>query len=259
MLKVALKGLLARPLRTLLTGFAVVLGVAFVAATFVFTDTINASFKDLFERTSKGVDVSVSKPSAVDEPFAEPEPLPAEMVDRVRAVDGVAAAAGSVEAPVNLLDREGEVTGGGGPPTLLVSLREDRFQPLDFTEGEPPQGPGDVALDRATADRYDFGVGDPVTIAGQPAAKRYRLSGIATLDELESLGLPTAVMTLPETQRVAGMEGEVVEILVAAEDGTTPAALKAAVSASSARACRSSRARSRPTSRPAISATLWAS
>ena len=58
-IKLAFKGLLARKLRTVLTGFAVVLGVAFVAGTFIFTDTIDASFKDLFERTSKGVDVSV--------------------------------------------------------------------------------------------------------------------------------------------------------------------------------------------------------
>ena len=66
MLKVGLKGLLARKLRTALTGFAVVIGVAFVAGTFVFTDTIDASFKDLFERTSKGVDVNVQSRLAVE-------------------------------------------------------------------------------------------------------------------------------------------------------------------------------------------------
>jgi putative ABC transport system permease protein len=56
-LRLALRGLLARKLRTVLTGFAVVLGVAFVTGTFVFTDTIDASFKNLFERAQKGVDV----------------------------------------------------------------------------------------------------------------------------------------------------------------------------------------------------------
>jgi putative ABC transport system permease protein len=59
-LKLALRGLLARKLRSALTGFAVVIGVAFVAGTFVFTDTIDESFKDLFERVSKGVDVNVT-------------------------------------------------------------------------------------------------------------------------------------------------------------------------------------------------------
>ena len=56
MLKVALKGLGARKLRTALTGFAVVIGVAFVVGTLVFTDTINESFKNLFERVQKGVE-----------------------------------------------------------------------------------------------------------------------------------------------------------------------------------------------------------
>jgi putative ABC transport system permease protein len=85
-LKVALKGLLARKLRTALTGFAVVIGVAFVAGTFVFTDTIDASFKDLFERASKGTDVSVQSRLAVEEDFATPPPMPAETLERVRSV-----------------------------------------------------------------------------------------------------------------------------------------------------------------------------
>ena len=77
MLKIALKGLWARKLRTVLTGFAVVLGVAFVAGTFVFTDTIDASFKDLFERTPKGTDVSVQARLAVEADFAAPPTMPA--------------------------------------------------------------------------------------------------------------------------------------------------------------------------------------
>ena len=89
MLKVALKGLGARKLRTALTGFAVVIGVAFVAGTFVFTDTIDASFKDLFERTQKGTDVSVQARLAVDEAFAPPPTMPADTLKRVEAVPGV--------------------------------------------------------------------------------------------------------------------------------------------------------------------------
>ena len=52
MARMALRGLWARKLRTALTGFAVVIGVAFVSGTFIFTDTISASFTDLFERVS---------------------------------------------------------------------------------------------------------------------------------------------------------------------------------------------------------------
>ena len=89
MIKLAFKGLLARKLRTVLTGFAVVLGVAFVAGTFIFTDTIDASFKDLFERTSKGTDVSVQSKLAVEADFAAPPTMPADTLERVQSVDGV--------------------------------------------------------------------------------------------------------------------------------------------------------------------------
>ena len=81
MIKLAFKGLLARKLRTVLTGFAVVIGVAFVAGTFVFTDTIDASFKDLFERTSKGTDVSVKSKLEVEADFAAPPTMPADTLD----------------------------------------------------------------------------------------------------------------------------------------------------------------------------------
>jgi putative ABC transport system permease protein len=130
MLKIALKGLLARKLRTALTGFAVVIGVAFVAGTFIFTDTIDASFKDLFERTQKGVDVSVQGRLAVEADFAAPPTMPADTLPKVQAVSGVEEAAGSVSADGTLLDREGEPILSQGPPTIIVSAGPERFDPL---------------------------------------------------------------------------------------------------------------------------------
>src|SRR3954465_8278575 len=103
-----MRGLWAPKLRTGLPGFAVVLGVAFVAGTFVFTDTIDASFKDLFERAQKGTDVTATPKVAGGEAFRAPPTMPASILDRVKAVDGVDAAQGNVSADGNLLDRRGE-------------------------------------------------------------------------------------------------------------------------------------------------------
>src|SRR3954468_4248851 len=108
MLKLAFKGLFAPKLRTALTGFAVVLGVAFVAGTFVFTDTIDASFRDLFERASKGTDVSVQSRQAVDADFEQAPTMPADTLEKVESVDGVEEAFGSVSYDVTLLDRKGD-------------------------------------------------------------------------------------------------------------------------------------------------------
>ena len=231
MLKVALKGLWARKLRTALTGFAVVIGVAFVAGTFVFTDTIDASFKDLFERASKGTDVSVQSQRAVEVDFEDPPPMEASTLERVQSVDGVAEAAGYVNGQVALLDREGEPILSSGPPTLLLSSGPERFDPLTYLEGGPPGSDDEVVIDKATADEFDWREGDTVTIAGRQPKKDYTISGVARLGDSDNLaGSRMAVVTLAEAQRVLAEDGYV-DISVAAESGTTPEELKAAIAA----------------------------
>src|SRR3990170_1254226 len=59
-LKLALRGVLAHKVRLAMTALAIVLGVAFVAGTYVFTDSIKASFSDLFDDVNSGVDLYVS-------------------------------------------------------------------------------------------------------------------------------------------------------------------------------------------------------
>ncbi|HWM07849.1 MAG TPA: ABC transporter permease, partial [Solirubrobacteraceae bacterium] len=231
MLKVALKGLLARKLRTALTGFAVVIGVAFVAGTFVFTDTIDASFKDLFERASKGTDVSVQSRLAVEEDFATPPPMDPSTLERVQGVDGVAEAAGFVSADATLLDPDGEVITSGGPPTLLLSDGPERFDPFTYVEGGPPEGADEVVIDKATADEFGWHDGDTVTVAAREPQKQYTVSGIARLGDSDNLaGSRMVLMTLEEAQRVLREDGYH-DISVAATSGTSPEELKSRIAA----------------------------
>src|SRR4051812_31040933 len=229
MLKLAFKGLFARKLRTVLTGFAVVLGVAFVAGTFVFTDTIDASFKDLFERTSKGVDVSVQSHLAVEADFAAPPTMAAGTLDRVRSVSGVEEADGSVSGDVNLLDDQGKAITSNGPPTIAVTTGAERFDPLTYVEGGKPTSGDQIAIDKSTADKYGWKPGAEVTVAGRAPAKAYTVSGVATLGGSENLaGSRLVVFTLPEGQKVTGHDGYD-DISVAAAGGTSPEELKAAI------------------------------
>ena len=100
--------------------------MAFVAGTFVFTDTIDASFKDLFERVQRGVDVSVQQKQAVEEDFGVPPTMPSDTLERVQSVPGVEEAAGYVSADGSLLDPEGEPILSNGPPTIIVTSGPDR-------------------------------------------------------------------------------------------------------------------------------------
>ena len=227
MLRVALRGLLARKLRSALTAVAVVVGVAFVSGTFVFTDTIDAAFTDLFERTEKGVDVSVRPPRIVDTELQEPPTMPASVLARVRGVPGVEAAEGIVQGQGLVLDRRGRPLTSAGPPTLLLSTRPERFQPLDYVAGRAPAAPGEAALDRSTARKLGHEVGSRVTVAGRAPARAYTVSGIVTLGEANNLGgARVVVLTVPEAQRITGHRGYD-EVVVAAAGGTSPEALKA--------------------------------
>jgi putative ABC transport system permease protein len=207
--KLALKGLLSRKLRSVLTGFAVVIGVAFVVGTLVFTDTIDESFKNLFERTQQGVDVAVEARQAVKSDFSVPPTMPASTLEKVKATPGVEAAEGGVSSDGTLLDREGKPIVSNGPPTLLISVNtEKRFDPLDYEDGGPPGSDSEVVLDRGTANKYDFKVGDTVTVSSTAPAKQFTVSGIASLGGQDNLGGARMVlMTLPETQRMTGHDG----------------------------------------------------
>lgn len=232
MTRMALRGLLARKLRTALTGFAVVIGVAFVAGTFIFTDTINASFDDLFERVSKGVDVNVTAKQPVEGDFGgRIQPLPPGTFEKVEAAPGVEAAEARFETEVTIFDKDGDSIGGNGPPSIIFSTNEERFDPLSYVEGDRADDPGEVTLDKATADRHDFQVGDKLKIAGRAPAKEYDLVGITKLGDQNSLGIVSMTMPLEEVQRIADRPGQITEIAVAAEGGTTPEQLKADISA----------------------------
>jgi putative ABC transport system permease protein len=228
--RIAMRGLLARKLRTVLTGFAVVLGVAFVAGTFVFTDTIDASFKNLFERAHQGEDVNIEASQPVKQDFGAPPTMPKATLDRVKGLPGVKAAEGNVNANGTLLDNKGKPILSGGPPTIILSASTNKiFQALEYKEGSSPTTADQIALDKGTADKYHWKPGDRVTLAGRAPKKTYTVSGIATLGGSNSTGgARYAILQLAEAQRVTGHAGYD-DISLAADGGTSPEQLKAAV------------------------------
>jgi putative ABC transport system permease protein len=89
--KVALRGIGARKLRAFTTWLAIFLGVALVAGTYVLTDTINKSFEEIFSESLKGTDVAITARQDIQTNDATPPWFSADLIDRVRKVDGVEA------------------------------------------------------------------------------------------------------------------------------------------------------------------------
>ncbi len=233
MTSLALRNLGARKLRTFLTSLAIVLGVMMVAGTYVLTDTIEQSFDKIFAESNKGVDAVVSSDQKVDTADGQEAPIDAGVLQTVRGVDGVAAADGGISDPqVAIIDANGDRIGGGGAPTFAFSTTLDRFDPLSYPEGGPPQSDNEVVIDKAAAEKGGFELGDTVTLAGKTEAKQYKLVGIATLGDVESFGgASIALLTLPEAQRITDKQGKFDQITVAADEGVSQETLAKQIAA----------------------------
>jgi putative ABC transport system permease protein len=236
MLALSLRGIATRKLRTALTAFAVVLGVALVSGTYMLTDTIDKSFDEVFTTANRGVDVVVTPKRLFDADMegaaVQPEELRAALLDAVRRVPGVALAAGSVFLPGQIYDQDDEPLITTGAPMFITDTNPARFDPFEYEEGHPPRGPREMAIDKGSADRAGFELGDMVRLSGEGPQEAFRLVGIAKFGEENSLaGAAIAIVSPPEAQRLLGLRDEFTQISVAAAPGTTPGELARAITA----------------------------
>ena len=133
MWKVTRKGLLAHKLRFLLTAIAVMLGVAFISGTFVFTATIQSTFDSLFANIYKGTDAQVRAREVLNSnqngPGSNTRPrIPASLEEVVRRAPGVAAAEGNVQldyAQVVTGEREGDRDAGTGRADVGIRMESE--------------------------------------------------------------------------------------------------------------------------------------
>jgi putative ABC transport system permease protein len=201
MWKATIRGLLARKVRLVLTALAILLGVSFVSATYVLTDTVKQSFDAVFSQTLSNVDLSVRGASLLGGDVSNPGRIPDGVVEQVRRVPGVARAQGVVQTvSATFVDRGGDTIGGNGPPTIGISWVADG--PFRLTAGRAPRGPGQVAMDAGTAAKQGFAVGDTVRILLSGAAEKYRIVGLFSIGETRDFGAVTwAAFDLATAQR----------------------------------------------------------
>jgi len=228
--RAVLKGLLAHKLRLLLTGIAVVLGVAFVAGTFVLTDTINRTFDTLFAEISAGTDITVRAESGFGDAAnleSSRDALPASLLATVRAVRGVAAADGSVGGYAQFVDKKGKAVVTGGAPTLGFNWTDPDQSPLTLRAGREPQRPGEVVVDAVTARQHDFALGDRVKMLFRGPTEEFTVVGITGFGEADNLaGATLAIFEETTAQRLFGKVGRFDTIDVKAADGVATAELR---------------------------------
>jgi putative ABC transport system permease protein len=232
-LRLVMRGLLARKLRTVLTSIAIVLGVAMVAGTFIVTDQIDSAFGDIFETGNSKIDVVVSRETTFDSFEDEFPPLPESLVAETARVDGVERAEGEIQASGQLVVGGDLIESQGGAPALIFSTVDESINPNVPTEGRLPENPGEVAVIKSVADDNDLSAGqDGVQIVTNQGAEDVELVGVFRFGDVESIGGATVVLTtFEDAQRWFDREDQTSIIVASAEDGVSPAQLAANVRA----------------------------
>ncbi|MGV9286463.1 ABC transporter permease [Streptomyces sp. NPDC003719] len=230
--KTSLRNFFAHKGRMALSAVAVLLSVAFVCGTLVFTDTMNTTFDKLFAVTSSDVTVGPKDAKAEDTPQnGVPESLPASTLERVRSVEGVAAAEGAVSSMnVTVVNSDNDNVGAtSGAPTIAGNWTKNDLRSMEITSGHAPRGPTEAMIDSDTADKHHLKLGDELRTIAQTGDFKARIVGIASFT-VTNPGAAVVYFDTPTSQReLLGAEGRFTQINVTAASGVPDARLKQSV------------------------------
>jgi putative ABC transport system permease protein len=233
MWRITLKGVMAHRLRYALTALSVLLGVAFIAGTFVLTDTMNHTFDNLYTQIYQGTAavVRASQPFNPGVSFTnERQRVDDSLASTVRAVPGVKAVALDIEGYAQLVGKNGKTIGvaSNGPPTIGVAWTDvAALNPLRLLPGgHPPVTGGQVVIDKHSADVGHLAVGDKVRVLTQTSPGTYTIAGIATWGSADSpLGATITAFDPVTAAKVLGEPGKANAINVEAAPGVSQSTL----------------------------------
>jgi len=218
------KTVLAHKRRVLGTAFSVIIGIAFLAGTLLFTDTIKRTFDQLFADVYSNTDVYVRSADSIDMGFGQTMRgrIDESYIQKVRAVPGVTEAAGSVGGYARIIDKNGNPIGRdtNGPPTLGGSTEPGKLSPWVVDDGRLPEGAGEVAIDKGSAKEGNFALGDTVRVVSQGGSAEFKLVGIVKFGNVDSPGGASfALFELLQAQAFVGKPG-LVDAVQARGDGS---------------------------------------
>ena len=233
---VAIKGLLGRKLRTVLTALAIILGVAMISGTYILTDTITGAFTSIVDKSYENSDAVISGKVAFKNTNSNTQQTPAfpdSVLTSVRQLPQTGSAAGVITDEAHLVGRDGKIIASGGSPPIAYSVDaagDQRFNPLTLSTGKWPVGNGQIAIDKNTATTKHFAVGDSIGVSTVDGLRSFAITGVAKFASVSSIGGATiAIFDLPTAQQLFHKLGKLDEIQVAASKGVAPDQLASAI------------------------------
>jgi putative ABC transport system permease protein len=230
--KLARRSLRARLGRNIFIGLAILLGVSFVAGSFVLADSMKSTFDNLFSELSEDVDLQVRATlTGVDETEAVRDPVPDSLIPEIAAVPGVDVVEGNIQRYAQMLDQDGDPIGTQGAPAIGVSWGgEGGLGGVVLKEGTAPQGPDQVAIDKATADANDYDVGDRIAIVFDTGQREFTISGFVGLGDTDGFaGATTALFDPAVAPEILDSGNTVDTIDIAIADGADLDSVEAAI------------------------------
>lgn len=235
-LRTSMRNFFAHKGRMALSAVAVLLSVAFVCGTLVFTDTMNTTFDKLFAATASDVTVSAKGSSDTGETTADngkPPVMPASVVDEVGTADGVKSAEGTVfSTSVTVVDADKDsLSPTSGGPTIVGNWNANDARTMKIASGSAPRGADQVMVDADTADKHGLKLGDGIGIITTVGTHRAKISGIADFTVTNPGAAIFYLDTRTAQQALIGETGVYTNVNVTAAPGVSDARLKKNVSA----------------------------
>jgi putative ABC transport system permease protein len=226
----ARKSIRARLGRTIAIALMMTAGVSFVVGSFVLADSLRATFTGLFDELVSEVDLEIRATEAFDGDGSR-DPIDATIADDLQGIDGIEVIEPSLTRFAQLLDQDGDIVATTGGPALGFSyIGEGGLQGVTLKDGRAPSGAGEVVVDKASADRVGYSVGDTVRYLTDTGTHSATLVGtIGAADSDGFLGASVVAVDIPTAIEKFGSGGKVDAIDIRLADGEDAAVVQAAI------------------------------
>ncbi|MFF3730207.1 ABC transporter permease [Streptomyces sp. NPDC002476] len=223
MFRTALRNVLAHKARLLMTVLAVMLGVAFVSGTLVFTDTLGNAFRNQSAKSYDDIAVAVTTRADQRDPQA-PGGVTTAGLAKIQGLDGVDTATGRVNGFAGVADPDGKLIGNGWSNTgaNFFPGKDGKDAAYTFVDGKGPDAADRIALDEQTAKKGEYKVGDRVRVATNGPVKEYTLSGVFTTEDgAVNAGGSLVLFETPVAQKLYLRPGEFMNVDISAASGAS--------------------------------------
>jgi len=227
-LRASLRGIWDHKFRTILLGLAVVAGVSFVSASFIFTDTISQAFDNVFASSAEGLDVNVGATQPEGEFQLQQFRMDASIADQIEAFDGVVDVYRTVFGTIALVV-DGDVVPVTGPPQFGQSWTGE-IGGWMISEGRAPSAANEVVVDagligrpltRANPETPPIvELGGTIGVARTGAVSDYEVVGVASFgEEGGTLGATFVFFEPAQAAEILGAVGKLDSIDLTIEPG----------------------------------------